>query len=189
MVVLFLLLAFLSCSDTPDDLKRLQVKYGDFIFAALYSLPESKNQFLEITGNESWETYAPKELAELIPEEAKQKLIHSISGKVSNKSFTKRVEYWILAYYQLYQAQLLTSTEETMAAIYQQEQTRGLFHNILANRNMKSDVDPLVVGSTVSSGEANEILYSTLNVISNLEAKDRLIYFNNLHATLSDLKN
>lgn len=187
--LLFFFLAFLSCTNDQNDLKQLQNKYGDIIFAALYSVPESKNQFLEIAGNESWETNSPKELIELIPEDIKPNLVNSISRKISNKSFTKRIEYWILAYSQLYQAQLCTSTEETMAAIYMQEQTQTLFNRILTNRSMKSNVNPLVVGSTLSSGETNEILYRTLNLISNLEAEYQLIYFSNLHATLSDLKN
>ncbi len=188
ITLLFFFFAFLSCTDTQDDLKQLHKKHGDIIFAALYSLPESKNQFLEIAGNEFWETISPREFAESIPEDIKQNIVNSISSKNFNKSFAKRIEYWILAYYQFYQAQLLTSTEETMAAIYKQEQTKSLFNRILSNRNMKSDVNPLVVGSTLSSGEANEILYRTLNLISNLEAEDQLNYFGNLHASLSDLK-
>lgn len=184
----FLFLAFLSCTNAQVDLKQLQNRYGDIIFAALYSIPESKNQFLEIAGNESWGTHSPEELAESIPEDIKQNLVDSITSKNFNRSSIKRTEYWILAYYQLYSAQMLTSTEETMAAIYDQGQTQSLFRDILTNRNMDTDVHPMVVGSTLSSGETNEILYGALNVISNLEAKDQLIYFSSFYATLSDMR-
>lgn len=76
-----------------------------------------------------------------------------------------------------------------MAAIYRQKQTRRLFDHIVTNRNMKPDADPIIIGSTLSSAEANELLYRTLNVISDLKAEDQLIYVSNLFATLNDMKN
>lgn len=186
--LLFIVITFLSCTHAQNDLKQLHTKYGDIIFAALSSVPESKNQFLEITGKEFGESNSPGELSASIPEDIKQNLLIAISSNNSHESFANHIEYWILAYNQLNQAQSLTSTEETMAAIYDQEQTQGLFKSILANRGMGSDINPLVVGSTLSSAETNELLYRTLNVISEMDAKDQLIYFSELYATLADFK-
>ena len=52
---------------------------------------------------------------------------------------------------------------------------------------MNSSVTALSVGATLSSAETNDIVYKTLNLLSDLEIKDQLSYFDNMFKTLDDL--
>lgn len=66
---LYFFLASLSNSYAQDDLAFLQDKYGDIVYSAIFSLPESKNQFLDVTGEMLWVTYSPDYLLELIDQD------------------------------------------------------------------------------------------------------------------------
>ncbi|HCI70958.1 MAG TPA: hypothetical protein DF712_12420 [Balneola sp.] len=185
---LFFSISILSNLYAQDDLTLLQNKYGDIVYSAIYSLPESQNQYLEVVGKEYLGVYySPNYLATQIPNDVKQKLNKAFSNLSSNKALLKRIEYWVLCYHQFSHALTITSIEYALAAVYVQPETQNLFKYILTNRNMNSSVTALSVGATLSSAETNDIVYKTLNLLSDLEIKDQLSYFDNMFKTLDDL--
>lgn len=180
-------LASSSNSYAQDDLAFLQDKYGDIVYSAIFSLPESKNQFLEVAGEMFWETYSPDHLVESIPKDAKNNLNSAFMNLSSIEGLTERIENWVLSYHQLSHALTLTSIEYTMAAVYSQPETQQIFKNIIVSREMESNISAIDIGTTLSSSETFALQYEALNILSTLKTKDQLSYFDNLFNTLADL--
>ena len=89
---LFFSISILSNLYAQDDLTLLQNKYGDIVYSAIYSLPESQNQYLEVVGKEYLGVYySPNYLATQIPNDVKQKLNKAFSNLSSNKALLKRI--------------------------------------------------------------------------------------------------
>ncbi len=180
-------LASLSNSYAQDDLAFLQDKYGDIVYTAIFSLPESKNQFLDVTGETLWVTYSPDYLVKLISNDAKKDLNNAFMNLSSSEGLTERIEKWVLAYHQFSHALTLASIEYTMAAVYSQPETRQIFKNIIVSRKMESNISGIDIGTTLSSSEIFSLQYEALNILSNLKIKDQLSYFDNLFNTLAVL--
>jgi len=180
-------LASLSNSYAQDDLAFLQDKYGDIVYSAIFSLPESKSQFLDIAGEMLWETYSPNYIVESIPNETKKNLNNAFMNLSSSEGLTERIENWVLSYHQFSHAFTIANIEYTMAAIYSQPETQQIFKNIIVSRKMESNISAVDIGTTLSSSETFALQYEALNLLSTLKIKDQLSYFDNLFNTLADL--
>lgn len=160
--------------------------YGEIIFGAIYSLPETQEIFVKVVGDRAWSSYSAKYVSGELSGNEKKDVVDAVSSALNNMSLKEQDDYferlgmWLTARKALSYSYSLACIESTMGAVYSIPDTQPLFEWVLENRGFDPQISGIEVGATLASGEISGIEYELLNILSGLSRKDQMAYFRTL---------
>ena len=157
---------------------------GDIVYGAVYSLPETREAFIESVGDRAWSSHSPEYVSRELSFNEKENLISAVSIALERMSiedqetYFERLEMWLAANRVYRYASALACIESTMGAVYAVPRTQSLFDWVIENRGFDPEtIGAGSVGSTLASGEISSIEYELFNMLSGLSRRNQMAYF------------
>lgn len=198
MLQLSLIILLCNCSYSQDNVKENQSEFQawvnnqeDIVYSALFSVEETRSIVVDLMGISEDEmlSFSPGELIRFFDENRRERIVLSIiKMELETKSIQDRINAWMLSHNQLELFAELTNAELTMSAAFLLEPSKHLFSSVLENRHFnQSNVSPLTIGASLSSGEMSAITYELLNLLSTMDRAAQLTYFADFYGELYKL--
>ncbi len=176
-------------------LDHLIAQNGQIVYSAIYALSETRKDFTDVMGNESWISYFPEHLYEQMNESQKDQveslLIQNLItlNEVKKTAILNHIQDWISLFKILSSAEHLSSKEQVMAAIYTNPVTQPIFTQALKSRNWQN-ANPSDIVTSLSSGEMANIQYRLLDILLKMKHKQQVQYFQTIFEYIfRDFKN
>lgn len=166
------------------NLLHLSKKYNQILYAAFYSLPETKETFLSVVSEEVNSAIFPSvNMNRILTNEKKKTLIDKVTHHLNKKDkdyqekTIKRLGYWcaLSSFFEGLLEYNLISEEIFMEAMFSAPATKGLFKGYTRGQPINK-ISPEFIGATLSSSERARIYSAVLNKISGLGEKEQLDY-------------
>ena len=197
LVICFLLIVpiFVSCSpkletvSNDDELDRLYAWYGNDLFSALASLPETHEKIAHILGEESLVDTVL--VGNNISDVEKTRILSGLTGfltelnEADRKQLIKRIENWVHAYQAFGLAGHLTFVEGATAALYLAPSTTKWFDPLVRRRNWeRGKISAIYVAAAMSSSQHYELRRDVLNQLSKSTELEQATFFAEFYGAL-----